>query len=158
MLLSSSQGKLQMHLDILVEEGSKYGLELNWDKTVLVNIHTEAHLTQPSGDKVKRVDRVVYLGSVLVASASAVPELSRRLGEASGSFKALESRWKHANITRDRKIKIYLACVISKLMYCLDSLWLLQADLQRLDAFHTKCLRCILNIPCSYISPSQTTL
>lgn len=54
-----------MHLDILVEEGAKYGLELNWDKTVLLNINTEAELVRPSGDKVKRVDRAVYLGSVL---------------------------------------------------------------------------------------------
>ena len=151
-LLSSVAGKLQMHLDILVEEGAKYGLELNWDKTVLLNINTEAELARPSRDKVKRVDRAVYLGSVLAASASAIPELSRRLGEATGSFKSLESCWKHANITTDRKIGIYVACVVSKLMYCLDSLWLLQADRHRLDAFHTKCLRRILNIPCSYIS------
>ena len=151
-LLSSVASKLQMHLDILVEEGAKYGLELNWDKTVLLNINTEAELARPSGDKVTRVDRAVYLGSVLTASASAVPELSRRLGEASGCFKSLESCWKHANITTKRKTDIYIACVVSKLMYCLESLWLLQADRHRLDAFHAKCLRRILNIPCSYIS------
>ena len=45
-----------------------------------------------------------------------------------------------------------MACVVSKLMYCLESLWLLQADRHRLDAFHAKCLRRIPNIPCSYIS------
>lgn len=45
-----------------------------------------------------------------------------------------------------------MACVVSKLLYNLDSLWLLQADLSRLDAFHVQCLRRIYNIPCSYIS------
>ena len=67
-LLSSNPNKLQMHLDILVEEGAKYGLELNWDKTVVINIHSEADLMQPSGNKIKKVDRVVYLGSILVSS------------------------------------------------------------------------------------------
>jgi len=151
-LLSSNPNKLQMHLDILVEEGAKYGLELNWDKTVVINIHSEADLMQPSGNKIKKVDRVVYLGSILVSSASAEPELSRRLGEANGSFKTLDACWKHTNIKTERKIQIYLACVVSKLMYCLDSLWLLQGDIQRLDGFHAKCLRRILKIEPSYVS------
>ena len=48
-----------MHLDILVEEGAKYFLELNWDKTVLLNINTEAELARTSGDKVERVDKAI---------------------------------------------------------------------------------------------------
>ena len=31
-LFSSCSAKLQMHLDLLVEEGQRYGLELNCDK------------------------------------------------------------------------------------------------------------------------------
>ena len=122
------------------------------DKTVVIHIHSEADLMQPSGNKIKKVDRVVYLGSILVSSASAEPELSRRLGEANGSFKTLDACWKHTNIKTERKIQIYLACVVSKLMYCLDSLWLLQGDIQRLDGFHAKCLKRILKIEPSYVS------
>ena len=95
---------------------------------------------------------MVYFGSILVSSASAKPELSRRFGETNGNFKTLDACWKHTNIKTERKIQIYLACVVSKLMYCLDSLWLLQGDIQRLDGFHAKCLRRILKIEPSYVS------
>ena len=45
-----------------------------------------------------------------------------------------------------------MACVASKLFYNLETLWLLKADLSRLDAFHIKCLRRICKIPPSFIS------
>ena len=44
LLLSGCAGKLQAHLDLLVDEGSRYGLELNWDKTYVMNTHyLQAH-------------------------------------------------------------------------------------------------------------------
>ena len=42
--------------------------------------------------------------------------------------------------------------MLSKLLYSLDSLWLLKKDNDRLDAFHCKNLRKILRIPPSYFS------
>ena len=100
----------------------------------------------------KTVEEAVYLGGLLTTTSSAKPEVTRRLGEARGGFKALAQCWAHANITRHRKVQVYLACIVSKLLYNLDSLWLLQADLARIDAFHVKCLRRIYSIPSSYIS------
>jgi hypothetical protein len=109
-------------------------------------------LVRPAGEPVKYVEQAVYLGGLLSTASSAKPEVTRRLGEATGTFKALARCWSHANIARARKVEIYSACVLSKLLYNLESLWLLQADLQRLDAFHIRCLRKIYGIPCSYIS------
>ena len=60
--------------------------------------------------------------------------------------------WSHASITRHRKIEIYSAMVRSKVLHSLESLWILKADMKRLDAFHARCLRKILRIPSSYIS------
>ena len=78
--------------------------------------------------------------------------MTRRLGEASAGFKALAQVWSHANIPRARKVEIYIATVVSKILYNLDSIWLLQADLHRIDAFHISCLRRMYGIPCSYLS------
>ena len=135
-----------------MDEGSRYGLELNWNKTVAINILNDGALTQPDGEPVKIVSQAVYLGGMLSSSTSAAPEVSRRLGEVRGSFKSLNRCWSHANISRQRKCQLYRACVVSKLMYGLESLWLLQRDLHRLDAFHAKCLRQICHIPPSFIS------
>ena len=83
---------------------------------------------------------------------SARSELTRRLGEATRSFKSLVMCWNHGNICRKRKVELYMACVVSKLFYNLETLWLLKADLSRLDAFHIKCLRRICKIPPSFVS------
>ena len=152
LLMSSSAAKLQLHMDLVVDEGSRYGLELSWSKTVAINIHNDGTLTQPNGEAVKKVSRAVYLGGMLTSSTSACPEVSRRIGEARGSFKSLEQCWSHANISHRRKIELYHACVVSKLLYGLESLWLLQRDLQRIDAFHAQCLRRIRRIPHSFVS------
>ena len=42
---------------MLVNEGRRYGLELNWSKTSMINIHSDASLTQPNGEAVPRVER-----------------------------------------------------------------------------------------------------
>ena len=152
LLFSSNVSKLQTHMELLVDEGSRYGLELNWEKTVAMNILNDGVLTQPNGKPVKRVSQAVYLGGMLSSVATVAPEVSRRLGEARGSFKNLNQCWSHANITRQRKLQLYHACVVSKLLYGLESLWLLQRDLQRLDAFHAQCLRRICNISHSFLS------
>ena len=152
LLLSSNVTKLQAHMDLVVDEGARYGLELNWSKTVAINILHDGVLRQPSGEPVKTVSQAIYLGGMLSAEASVAPEVSRRLGEARGSFKVLRRCWSHANSSQRRKLQLYHACVIPKLMYGLESLWLLQRHLHRLDAFHCKCLRQIYNIPPSFLS------
>ena len=151
-LLSSCPSRLQAHLDILVDEGSKYGLELNWDKTMVIRIHSTGELYRPDGIALKAVQQITYLGGLISSDMSARLELTRRLGEAGRVFKSLSACWSHSNICRRRKFELYVACVISKLLYNLETLWLLKADLSRLDAFHIKCLRRICNIPPSFIS------
>ena len=86
LLLSNNVTKLQAHMDLVVDEGSRYGLELNWSKTVAMNILHDGTSRQPSGEPVKRVNQAVYLGGLLSVDASVAPEVSRRLGEARGTF------------------------------------------------------------------------
>jgi len=89
MLLSSSPAKLQRTLDLVVDEGKRYGLELNWKKTMCMRIHNNGDIKAPSGESVQIVDQAVYLGGLLSSTASAKPEVTRRLGEARGDFKVL---------------------------------------------------------------------
>ena len=96
--------------------------------------------------------QTVYLGGLITANGTAQPEVSRRIGEAKGIFRALQRCWSHANISRHRKLELYCAIVLPKLLYHIDSIWLLQADKRRLDGFHARCLRIILSVPCSYVS------
>ena len=49
-------------------------------------------------------------------------------------------------------MEIYMAYVVSKLMYSLETIWLLKNERAKLDAFHVKCLRKIFGIPPSFVS------
>ena len=55
-------------------------------------------------------------------------------------------------MTKQRKLEIFDACVLSKLRYGIASAGLLKADLRRLDGFQARCLRTMLGIKHSYIS------
>ena len=94
----------------------------------------------------------MYLGGLLRSHGRPPGELSRRLGEAGRVFEHLSAIWKHANISKKQNIHIFDACVTSKLLYSLESLWLLQDDRNKLDGFYAKCLRRLLGIPASYES------
>jgi len=95
---------------------------------------------------------MVYLGSLLAADGQIGTELARRLGMAMADFEALERVWKHASISKSRKIKIYNACVLQKLMYCMETTWLTASATRKLDGFHARCLRKICKIPHPYLS------
>ena len=55
-------------------------------------------------------------------------ELTRRLGESTSTFQKLCKTWAHSSIGKQRQLLIYTSCVLNKLLYSLDSLWLLKAD------------------------------
>jgi len=135
-----------------VAHGQLYGLSLNWDKTVLLPIRHDACLVGEGGERVKVVEQAMYLGGLLDQSGNPTTELSRRLGEAGKVFDQLARVWKHTNIKRSREIQIYRACIIPKLMYGLETLWLRKAELQRLNGFHARCLRKALGIAHPYLS------
>ena len=104
--MSSCATKLQRHLDIIVDEGKRYGLELNWDKTFAMQVNNPGQNLQPCGAAAKIVHQVTYLGGLISNSATARPEVTRRLGESMGIFKKLNQCWSHANISRNRKTEI----------------------------------------------------
>ena len=71
---------------------------------------------------------------------------------ASADFKLLDTLWTHAKVTNRDKYKIYLACIVSKLLYGLQTAWLTKAQVTKLDGFHAKCVRRIVGVKHSYWS------
>ncbi len=62
LLLSCDPSNLQALLNAVVEEGAKYGLELNWRKTYQMGVSAEPSITRPTGKPIKSKCSVVYLG------------------------------------------------------------------------------------------------
>ena len=151
-ILGNDAHRVQAHFSILVDEGRKYGLELNAAKTIMMQVNHNSRICHTSGEAIKIVDEAVYLGGLITSTANARPELTRRLGEARSVFRKLRQCWNHANITLKRKVELYQSIVLPKLLYNLESLWLNQDGKCRLNAFHVKCLRQICRIAPSFIS------
>ena len=151
-LIGSDVHRVQQHLRIVIDEGRRYGLELNASKTVMLQVNHSGSIYHESGEAVKVVNEAVYLGGLLTSTADARPEITRRIGEATSIFRKLQQCWNHANITRHRKLELFRAIILPKLLYNLESIWVNQDGLSRINAFHVRCLRKLCRIAPSFYS------
>lgn len=152
LLIHSSQDAVREYMRCVSDAGSAYGLQFNWKKLENMPVRCHAEFYAPNGEEIKRKTSFKYLGSMLCSSGTNGTELSCRLGAAKAEFDKLCRVLSHASLTRNKKLRVYEACVLSKLLYCLDSLWLNTAEVHKLEAFHHRCLRRIAGIKPSFIS------
>ena len=137
------------------DEASKYNLHLNMDKTKLVLYNSDASIAFGDGSLVQQVSSIVYLGGLIDQTGKPGPEVRRRIGEAGQVFQKLKRVWRHAGLSVRKKLRIYKACVVSKLIYNLSTLWLTDSQLNHVDSFHFRCLRAIANIPTAWGAMQQ---
>jgi hypothetical protein len=95
---------------------------------------------------------MVYLGSLLSSDGKIMSEISRRLGMARKDFEVLQSIWKHTTLSQFWKLRIFEACIVTKLLYGLVTAVLNKAERGRLDGFQARCIRKILRVPPAYYS------
>ena len=100
-----------------------------------MQIHDEFKLRSPNDDIIEPKDMMTYLGATVYADGSLKRELNRKLGSAWAEFQKLDRLWKHAVLPSCRKIRIFQAVVVPKLLYGLSSAWLNASETRRLMAF-----------------------
>ena len=94
----------------------------------------------------KRVNRFVYLGSTICDDGDARSEVRTRIGKASSAFNSMKNVWSSTGITQKTKVKLFIAIVMSVLLYGCES-WKGLRDIElRVRRFESNCLRIILNI------------
>lgn len=100
-----------------------------------------------SNHQLEVVDSFVYLGSTISNSLSLDEELNKRIGKAATTMSRLAKRvWNNKKLTEHTKTQVYRACVLSTLLYGSESWTLYAKQEHKLNAFHMRCLRRILNI------------
>ena len=147
-LVAHTEEELQSMMDKISSACTAFGLTISIKKT---NIMAQGTDTQPEvtiGDnKLDVVQDFTYLGSTMSDDLSLDKELNRRIGRACSTFANLTERvWQNSKLTRNTKVAVYKACVLSTLLYGSEC-WTLYAHQEsRLNSFHMKNLRRILNI------------
>ena len=101
----------------------------------------ENDLYDPSGAPIKALSQATHLGSFLSADGKADYAVGRRIGEVRGALKKLQVVWSHANLTRVRKLEIFDACIMSKLLFSLEPMCLKLKERTRIEAFRIRCSR-----------------
>lgn len=156
-LLAEMLSVLLLALEIMQEEATTFGLEINWSKTKIQTTtdpapDIKAHV---NGNEVEIVEAFTYLGSRVHHTGSSEPEITRRISIARECMRSLDKNIWHSQISLDTKLRLYNVYIIPVLLYGADT-WTVTAALHRkLDAFDQWCLRRILRIPWNAFTTNQ---
>lgn len=137
-----------------------FGLTISFKKTQVMGQDVDSPpAISINGHKLDVVHDFVYLGSTISDTLTLDIEINRRIGKAATTLSRLTKRaWNNKKLTENTKIQIYRACVVSTLLYGSESWTLRAAQERKLNAFHMRCLRRILNITWQDKVPNSTVL
>jgi len=94
-----------------------------------------------TGDHLKCCNEFKYLGTTVTADGLASREINLRRGRATVVFSALRKIWKSKSVDLKLKMGLYNSLVLSVLLYNSECLALRNADFERLEGFHSRCLQ-----------------
>ncbi|XP_063386472.1 uncharacterized protein LOC134672159 [Cydia fagiglandana] len=140
--------ELQVLLDKFAYACTLFSMSINTKKTVIL---AQGYSFQPSisleSVPLEVVDKFCYLGSTVSSNLSLDAEVNVRIGKAATTFGRLRTRvWNNKHLTTKTKMTVYQTCVLSILLYGAET-WTSYANQERrLNTFHMRCLRSILNI------------
>src|SRR6218665_1531991 len=132
----------------LNEEGKRYGLNRNFEKTKTM-VFGEKKPTGKlliDGRHLENVKQFTYLGSNTTYDLDNMREVRTRLAKTTAALKAMEKVWKSRSIAIETKKRVLQTCVFSILLYGCEA-WVVTKEIEkRIMAFERKCYRKILRI------------
>ena len=147
-LATHTEEALQRLMDRFSHACDEFGLTISLKKTEVMGQGTDSppHIHIGSHE-LSTVNRFQYLGSTISSDLSLEQEINSRIAKASGIMSKLHKRvWSNKNLTVNTKMQVYRACVLSTLLYSSEAWTTYSAQEKRLNSFHLRCLRRILNI------------
>ena len=124
LLLGVSAVHVEKFLAAVESSGANFGLKLHADKFHLLCARCTEQIRHTDGKGVCPEEELRYLGASISDDGRIQTELGRRLGMAHADFRALSKLWHHASLSRARKVQVFNATFVSKLMYGLATAWL----------------------------------
>lgn len=159
-LTAHTEAGLQELIDCFAAACKEFGLTISIKKTNVLgqDVSSVPHIS--IGDcTLDVVEDFTYLGSTISSSLSLDSELNSRIGKASSAMARLSKRvWENSKLTTKTKTLVYQACVLSTLLYGSESWTLYSRQERRLNTFHMRCLRRILEISWKDRIPNKEVL
>ena len=158
-LFSETADQLREALCVFDEESRKLGLKINWPKTELMHVGdgTDPPPLLFDGTPVHFTPTFTYLGTIVTNTGDLKTEIDRRRAFAASVMQSLwRPLWRHRHISRETKLWVYNASVISVLLYGSKTWPLYNTLAARLDGFDTRALRRIEGISWSQHVTNQT--
>ena len=147
-----TEEKMQKGVDQVSDSCDSYDLTISIKKTEVVyqpapgKPYKEPTITV-KGQRLQVVDKFTYLGSTLSRVVHIDDEVNARIAKASAAFGRIRgSIWDRSGIRLDTKLKVYRSVVLPTLLYACETWTVYQRHAERLNHFHTSCLRKLLKI------------
>ena len=146
--IAHTEAEVQAMCDAFSAACDEFGLKISISKTVVLAQNTPSipNVTI-NGSSLEVVRKFTYLGSTISDDNSLDNELDIRIGRASTTFGRLQSRvWSNRHLSLKLKVRVYMTCVLSVLLYGSESWPAYRWQEHRLNAFHMRCLRSIMGV------------
>ena len=148
-ILADLVDSLAAALESFSDDAATLGLELNWRKTVFQSLSDfqppPASLTV-NGQPVTRVERSIYLGTLVHESCRSEPEIRRRAAMVRTVMSDLDRNIWQSRLNQDTKLRLYNTCVLPVFLYGSECWAITKRDVARIDALDHWCLRRILQV------------
>ena len=156
LLVTKDTNGMNRLLHAIEKESSYYGLKLNQDKCCVLSLNGNSRVRFLDGSLVPHADEITYLGGTLTSHVSVASEITNRISATMATWKSMDIFWKHAQCTVKNKLQVFNSVIKSKLLYGLETLEIPSAQMSRLEAFHLKGLRKILDMKTTFINRANT--
>ena len=161
LLMALAEPEMQELFNLVEQRASEVGLELNETKCHIEVVKYKGKQTGPAedckvkygrhvtpflirflnGKKVSSVEDEVYLGGRIQRTRIAMPEIKERLRKARAKMHKLRKVWRGRGLTKQRKSRIFHACITPIVCYNLDTLTMTAREEEHLNAQQAKMLR-----------------
>jgi len=135
---------------------SQFGLNLNKDKCVAINMNNEGNIKFQDGKSFEQKYETKYLGNELNKEVNITHEISAKMHDVRKTWFKLSDYWKASNASKKWQLIIYDAIIRSKLLYGLETIHLTEGMQKKLNAFQIRGLRQILKMEHTHINRNNT--
>ena len=150
--VASSPEDLERSVSNFTSAYERFGLTVNIGKTKVLLQNTLEN-EEPVlniriwGKEVEHVTQFSYLGAVLSAEATSGKDVEKRIQAANVAYGRLGKRvLQNRDLLRTTKLMVYKAVVLTVLLYGCETWTLHMEDLKKLERFHQRKLKAIMNI------------